>query len=75
MLVPAGIADFPDEIARAPRAFVATKYRDLVTFNDMEAGGHFAAFEEPALVHGDFVRFVEKVEERKTKKKGERSEL
>jgi pimeloyl-ACP methyl ester carboxylesterase len=40
---------FPDEIFRAPRSWVERGYPNLVYFNEVEAGGHFAAWEEPQL--------------------------
>ena len=55
----------------------ALKYRNIVTYNKIERGGHFAAFEVPALLFDDFVGFVKKVEEEEAKKskKGNKSEL
>jgi len=47
---PTGIADFPCEILRPPRAWAERAY-NLRHFTTMPAGGHFAALEEPdALV-------------------------
>jgi pimeloyl-ACP methyl ester carboxylesterase len=47
--VPAGITVFPGEIYRAPRTWVEQSYHDLVYFNEVDKGGHFAAWEEPEL--------------------------
>lgn len=47
--VPAGVSMFPAEIIQNPRAYVEEVYRDLRYWNDVPAGGHFAAWEEPAL--------------------------
>jgi hypothetical protein len=44
-----GFTTFPDEIFRAPRSWVEASYANLTYFNEAEAGGHFAAWEEPAL--------------------------
>ncbi|MEE9284539.1 MAG: epoxide hydrolase family protein [Dehalococcoidia bacterium] len=48
--VPTGVAVFPKEIVRPPRAMVERGY-NLQRWTEMPAGGHFAAMEEPeALV-------------------------
>jgi pimeloyl-ACP methyl ester carboxylesterase len=40
---------FPGEIFVAPRSWVEQVYPTLVYYNQVERGGHFAAWEEPAL--------------------------
>ncbi len=40
---------FPGEIWAAPRSWVETVYPGLVYFNEVDRGGHFAAWEEPEL--------------------------
>jgi pimeloyl-ACP methyl ester carboxylesterase len=47
--VPVGFTTFPGEIFAAPRSWVATVYPDLAYFNEVDRGGHFAAWEEPEL--------------------------
>jgi pimeloyl-ACP methyl ester carboxylesterase len=47
--VPVGFTTFPGEIFRAPRSWVGGSYGTLAYFNEAEAGGHFAAWEEPQL--------------------------
>jgi pimeloyl-ACP methyl ester carboxylesterase len=47
--VPVGFTTFPGEIWAAPRSWVETVYPGLAYFNEVERGGHFAAWEEPAL--------------------------
>jgi pimeloyl-ACP methyl ester carboxylesterase len=47
--VPVGFTTFPGEIFPAPRSWVETVYPDLAYFNEVDRGGHFAAWEEPAL--------------------------
>ncbi|HTX32817.1 MAG TPA: epoxide hydrolase [Solirubrobacteraceae bacterium] len=44
-----GFTVFPGEIFRAPRSWVETAYEDLIYFNQVDRGGHFAAWEEPQL--------------------------
>jgi pimeloyl-ACP methyl ester carboxylesterase len=47
--VPVAFTTFPGEIFRAPRSWVAKAYPSLIYFNEVDRGGHFAAWEEPAL--------------------------
>jgi pimeloyl-ACP methyl ester carboxylesterase len=47
--IPVGFTTFPDEIFRAPRSWVERGYPTLSYFNEVERGGHFAAWEEPEL--------------------------
>ena len=47
--VPVGFTAFPGEIWNAPRSWVETAYPGHTYFNEAERGGHFAAWEEPAI--------------------------
>jgi pimeloyl-ACP methyl ester carboxylesterase len=47
--VPVGFTTFPGEIWAAPRSWVEMVYPGLAYFNQVDRGGHFAAWEEPAL--------------------------
>ena len=47
--VPVGFTTFPGEIWAAPRSWVEAVYPDLAYFNEVDSGGHFAAWEEPEL--------------------------
>jgi pimeloyl-ACP methyl ester carboxylesterase len=47
--VPVGFTTFPDEIWAAPRSWVETAYPGVAYFNEVDKGGHFAAWEEPEL--------------------------
>lgn len=47
--VPVGFTAFPGEIFQAPRSWVEVAYTGLAYFNQVDRGGHFAAWEEPAL--------------------------
>ena len=53
---PIGVASFPKEVVRAPRAWVETKF-DVRHWTDMPRGGHFAAMEQPELLVGDIRKF------------------
>ncbi len=47
--IPVGFTTFPGEIFRAPRSWVEKSYPNLTYFNEVDKGGHFAAWEEPEL--------------------------
>ncbi len=47
--LPVGFTTFPGEIWRTPRSWAEKSYPNLVYFNEVERGGHFAAWEEPEL--------------------------
>jgi pimeloyl-ACP methyl ester carboxylesterase len=47
--VPVGFTTFPGEIFAAPRSWAETVYPNLAYFNEVDRGGHFAAWEEPQL--------------------------
>jgi pimeloyl-ACP methyl ester carboxylesterase len=49
VVVPVGFTTFPGELFAAPRSWVETVYPDLTYFNEVDRGGHFAAWEEPQL--------------------------
>ncbi|CAG2108619.1 unnamed protein product [Medioppia subpectinata] len=59
--VPAAVADFPNELGRAPKALIQSLFDNLVQITDQPRGGHFAAFEEPKLVAEDIKKFVKTV--------------
>ena len=44
---------FPDEIFQAPRHWAEKVYPNLAYFNEVDRGGHFAAWEEPELFAGE----------------------
>ncbi len=52
--VPTGCSIFPKEIMRASRRWAEGRYKNIVYWNELPKGGHFAAFEQPEL-------FVEEV--------------
>ncbi|HET6832759.1 MAG TPA: epoxide hydrolase N-terminal domain-containing protein, partial [Acidimicrobiales bacterium] len=47
--VPTGFTSFPGEIWRTPRTWAENSYPNLTYFNEVDRGGHFAAWEEPQL--------------------------
>ncbi|MCR2809528.1 MULTISPECIES: epoxide hydrolase family protein [unclassified Microbacterium] len=47
--LPVAVSVFPDEIYAAPRSWSAQAYPNLIHFNRLDRGGHFAAWEQPDL--------------------------
>jgi pimeloyl-ACP methyl ester carboxylesterase len=47
--LPVGFTTFPGEIWRTPRSWVENAYPNVAYFNEVDRGGHFAAWEEPEL--------------------------
>jgi pimeloyl-ACP methyl ester carboxylesterase len=47
--IPVGFTTFPGEIWRTPRSWVEKAYPNVIYFNEVDKGGHFAAWEEPGL--------------------------
>jgi pimeloyl-ACP methyl ester carboxylesterase len=52
--IPVAVSVFPDELYPAPRSWTEQAYPNLIHYNQVEKGGHFAAWEQPKL-------FVEEV--------------
>lgn len=46
--VPAGISIYPREIIRPSRRWAERRFTDLRWYDELDRGGHFAAFEQPA---------------------------
>ena len=47
--IPVAFTTFPGEIWRTPRSWVEKSYPNVMYFNEVDRGGHFAAWEEPEL--------------------------
>jgi pimeloyl-ACP methyl ester carboxylesterase len=47
--VPTGCSIFPKELQRPSRRWVARRFLDIRYWNELDKGGHFAAFEQPEL--------------------------
>jgi pimeloyl-ACP methyl ester carboxylesterase len=47
--VPAAVSVFPRELYRAPRSWTERAYPNLIYFNEVDRGNHFAAWQEPDL--------------------------
>jgi len=47
--IPVAVSAFPDEIYTAPKNWVEKAYPKLIHYNKLDKGGHFAAWEQPAV--------------------------
>jgi pimeloyl-ACP methyl ester carboxylesterase len=47
--VPVAVSVFPTETYQAPRSWAERAYPNLIHFNEVAKGGHFAAWEQPKL--------------------------
>jgi pimeloyl-ACP methyl ester carboxylesterase len=47
--IPAAITVFPGESFQAPRSWAERAYHKLIYFHQADKGGHFAAWEQPAI--------------------------
>jgi pimeloyl-ACP methyl ester carboxylesterase len=47
--IPVAVSVFPREAYQAPRSWVEQAYPNLIYFNEVDKGGHFAAWEQPEL--------------------------
>jgi pimeloyl-ACP methyl ester carboxylesterase len=54
--VPVGLANYPGEFFRTPKAWAERQFR-LIHWFEAERGGHFAAMEQPQIFAGDLWRF------------------
>jgi pimeloyl-ACP methyl ester carboxylesterase len=45
--IPVAVSAFPDELYQAPRSWTERAYPNLIYFNKLDKGGHFAAWEQP----------------------------
>ena len=47
--VPTGVSIFPKEIVRSSRRWAERQYTNIIHWNELDRGGHFAALEQPEL--------------------------
>jgi pimeloyl-ACP methyl ester carboxylesterase len=47
--LPTAVGAFPDEIYQAPQRCTVRAYPNLIHYNRLEKGGHFAAWKQPDL--------------------------
>jgi pimeloyl-ACP methyl ester carboxylesterase len=48
--IPVAVSVFPDELYPAPRSWAERAFPKLMYYNKLDKGGHFAAWEQPALL-------------------------
>ena len=48
--IPVAVSVFPDEVYHTPRSWAERAYPNLVHYNQLDKGGHFAAWEQPKLL-------------------------
>jgi pimeloyl-ACP methyl ester carboxylesterase len=48
--IPVAVSVFPGEVVPAPRSWAEKAYPNLVHYNQLDKGGHFAAWEQPKLL-------------------------
>jgi pimeloyl-ACP methyl ester carboxylesterase len=47
--LPVAVSAFPDELYQAPRSWTERSYPNLIYYNKLDRGGHFAAWEQPQI--------------------------
>ncbi len=51
--LPVAVTIFPKEIYQAPKSWVERDFPNLIYWNEVARGGHFAAFEQPQIFVGE----------------------
>jgi hypothetical protein len=51
--IPIAVSAFPDELYQAPRSWAERAYPQLIHYNRLDKGGHFAAWEQPQLLSNE----------------------
>lgn len=47
--IPVAVTTFPEDVYASPESWARKAYKNLIYFNEVDRGGHFAAWEEPQL--------------------------
>ena len=47
--LPVAVSVFPEDVFRSPETWARRAYRNLIYFNEVDKGGHFASWEQPQL--------------------------
>jgi epoxide hydrolase len=61
VIAPTGCSIFPKEIIRSSRRWAEKRFTDLRYWNELEKGGHFAAFEQPETFVNELQTFFRQV--------------
>ncbi|GAB4051492.1 epoxide hydrolase family protein [Catellatospora paridis] len=48
--IPVAVSVFPDEVYQPPKSWTERAYPNLIHYNRLDKGGHFAAWEQPQLL-------------------------
>ena len=51
--IPAAVSAFPEELYQAPKSWTEKAYPKLIYYHRLDKGGHFAAWEQPAVFAGE----------------------
>jgi pimeloyl-ACP methyl ester carboxylesterase len=51
--IPAAVSVFPGELYQTPRSWAEQAYPNLIYYNEVDRGGHFAAWEQPQLLSAE----------------------
>jgi pimeloyl-ACP methyl ester carboxylesterase len=51
--IPAAVSVFPGELYQSPRSWAERAYPNLIYYNEVDRGGHFAAWEQPQLLSAE----------------------
>lgn len=62
--MPTACAIFPYELVYVPEIIAKLRFKNLIQFNHLSRGGHFAAFEEPKILADDVFIFVNNIEKK-----------
>ncbi|WP_204985800.1 hypothetical protein [Microvirga pakistanensis] len=56
--VPTGCSLYPKEIPRPSRRWAVKRYNNIIYWNELAPGGHFAALEQPHIFASELRSFV-----------------
>jgi pimeloyl-ACP methyl ester carboxylesterase len=56
--LPVAITVFPEDVYRLPETWARRAYRNLIYFNEVDKGGHFAAWEQPELFSAELATYI-----------------
>ncbi len=59
--IPTGCSLFPKELFRPSRRWAESRFKNIVYWNELDKGGHFAAMEQPQLFVEDLRRFFRRI--------------
>ncbi len=60
--IPTGCSIYPKEIFRSSERWIKKRFQDLRYYNELTKGGHFAAFEQPAIYVEEIRKFCREID-------------